>query len=248
MDETFKVLLGNASGATVAGGTGTGTIRNDDESASAGQLIISEFRLRGPGGTETTGAPAQSSAYSKPRTSVSFAPPSDGADTTPQANDEFVELYNNTDSPLLVTTTDGSKGWALAASDGVVRFVVPAGTLIPARGHFLGVNTLGYSLSGYPAGNDGAAATTATGDPLLLAGGDDHGPGLIGEPFELRQSGRAPRRRRLHVRVKSALQGGCGLSGARPFGHRPKSPTQLLPQLVLFPGGLHDAGRAEGHE
>ncbi|HMC72482.1 MAG TPA: Calx-beta domain-containing protein, partial [Mycobacteriales bacterium] len=171
LDETFKVLLGNASGATVAGGTGTGTIRNDDESASAGQLIISEFRLRGPGGTETTGAPAQSSAYSKPRTSVSFAPPSDGADTTPQANDEFVELYNNTDSPLLVTTTDGSKGWALAASDGVVRFVVPAGTLIPARGHFLGVNTLGYSLSGYPAGNDGAAATTATGDPLLLGDG-----------------------------------------------------------------------------
>jgi len=82
--------------------------------------------------------------------------------------DDFVELYNNTDSPLLVTTTDGSKGWAVAASDGVVRFVVPAGTVIPARGHFLGVNTLGYSLSGYPAGNDGTNPTTANGDATAV--------------------------------------------------------------------------------
>ncbi|HEX3560820.1 MAG TPA: Calx-beta domain-containing protein [Pyrinomonadaceae bacterium] len=190
LDETFRVVLGNASGATINRGTGTGTIANDDESAGAGQLIISEFRLRGPGTTGTSVAPAKggsaaaggpatnSSTKSKPRASVSFAPPSvsftspsDVFDTSPQANDEFVELYNNTDTPLLVTTTDGSKGWALAASDGVVRFVIPNGTLIPARGHFLGVNTLGYSLSGYPAGNDGAATTNATGDPILLGDG-----------------------------------------------------------------------------
>ena len=96
----------------------------------AGDLLISEFRLRGPGG----------------------------------ANDEFVELYNNTETPIGVATTDGSSGWALAASDGVIRFIVPNGTLIPAHGHFLGVNSTAYSLSDYPAGNDGAESTTATGD------------------------------------------------------------------------------------
>src|SRR6185312_16967259 len=48
----------------------------------------------------------------------------------------------------------------VAASDGVVRFVIPNGTVIPARGHFLGVNSAGYSLSNYPAGS----GTTATGD------------------------------------------------------------------------------------
>lgn len=96
----------------------------------AGDVIISEFRLRGPSG----------------------------------ANDEFVELYNNTETPIAVATTDGSSGWAVAASDGVIRFVIPSGTIIPAHGHFLGVNSNAYSLSSYPAGNDGASATTATGD------------------------------------------------------------------------------------
>lgn len=76
------------------------------------------------------------------------------------ASNEFIELYNNTDAPVAVSTTDGSSGWAVAASDGVVRFVIPNGTIIPARGHFLGVNSDGYSLSSYPSGND----ATATGD------------------------------------------------------------------------------------
>jgi hypothetical protein len=56
------------------------------------------------------------------------------------AFDEFIELYNNTDAPLAVSTTDQSSGWAVAASDGIIRFTIPNGTVIPARGHFLGVN------------------------------------------------------------------------------------------------------------
>ena len=96
----------------------------------AGDLLISEFRLRGPGG----------------------------------ANDEFIELYNNTDTPIAVNTTDGSSGWAVAASDGVIRFIIPNGTVIPARGHFLGVNTTAYSLDSYPAGNANSEPTTASGD------------------------------------------------------------------------------------
>jgi len=70
------------------------------------------------------------------------------------ANDEFVELYNNSDSSLTVNAVDGSAGWALAASDGVTRFVVPNNTVIPPRAHYLATN-LGYSLSGYGGGATG---------------------------------------------------------------------------------------------
>ena len=99
--------------------------------AGKGELVISEFRLRGPGG----------------------------------AKDEFIEIYNATDVPLRVTTVDGSNGYAVVASDGAARFHVPAGTVIPARGHFLGINSDGYTLSTYPAGN----GTTATGDATYTA-------------------------------------------------------------------------------
>ena len=73
-----------------------------------GQILLSEFRLRGPAGSA----------------------------------DEFVELYNNTDQPLVVSTTDGSAGWALAALDasGAAAQIVctlPNGTTIPPRGHYL---------------------------------------------------------------------------------------------------------------
>ena len=91
-----------------------------------GQLIISEFRVRGPNG----------------------------------ANDEFIELYNNSGADHTVTSGGPSTGYAVAASNGVARCVVPNGTVIPNRGHYLCVNSVGYSLASYPAGN----GTTATGD------------------------------------------------------------------------------------
>jgi len=76
------------------------------------------------------------------------------------ASDEFVELYNERARPVTISTTDGSAGWALATSNGVARFVVPNGTVIPAGGHYLGVNSVAYSLGSYPAGS----GSTATGD------------------------------------------------------------------------------------
>ena len=94
------------------------------ESTVFGQLIISEFRVRGPNG----------------------------------ANDEFIELYNNSGADH--TVAGGGTGYAVAASNGVARCVVPNGTVIPNRGHYLCVNSVGYSLASYPAGN----GTTATGD------------------------------------------------------------------------------------
>jgi N-acetylneuraminic acid mutarotase len=83
-------------------------------------LVISEFRLSGYAGSK----------------------------------DEYIELYNNTDQPLTVSTTDGSSGWALATPDAngagpLVLSVIPNGTTIPARGHFLIGNDSadgGYSL------------------------------------------------------------------------------------------------------
>lgn len=88
------------------------------------QLIISEFRVRGPSG----------------------------------ANDEFIEIYNNSGADH--TVAGGGTGYAVAASDGVARCVIPNGTVIPNRGHYLCVNSVAYSLASYPAGN----GTTATGD------------------------------------------------------------------------------------
>ena len=69
--------------------------------------------------------------------------------------DEFIELYNNTDVPIVVQASDASAGWAVAMSTGQITgnlCTVPNGTVIPARGHFLCANTNGYSLSDYPAG------------------------------------------------------------------------------------------------
>jgi hypothetical protein len=91
---------------------------------ASAQLIISEFRVRGPNG----------------------------------ANDEFIEIYNNSGADH--TVAGGGTGYAVAASNGVARCVIPNGTVIPNRGHYLCVNSVGYSLASYPAGN----GTTATGD------------------------------------------------------------------------------------
>ena len=143
-NETFFVNLSNAAGASLANAQGTGTITT---LATSGQLLISEFRFRGP--------------------TFSAAQGIDGF------RDEYVELYNNTNSPVTVATTDGSQGWTLAAlnSNGTgadVLVVIPNGTVIPARDHFLAVNSDedstvppqanivpdgGYSLNSYAVGD-----------------------------------------------------------------------------------------------
>ncbi len=74
------------------------------------------------------------------------------------ANDEYIEIYNPTGVDHTVVA--GGTGYGVAASDGITRFSIPNGTVIPAYGHYLGVNSVGYSLASYPAGN----GATATGD------------------------------------------------------------------------------------
>lgn len=72
------------------------------------------------------------------------------------AQDEFIELYNNTDQTITVRAIDASPGWGVAISNGLIAgtiCVVPNGTAIPARGHYLCANGNGYSLAGYPSGS-----------------------------------------------------------------------------------------------
>src|SRR5262249_44117232 len=93
--------------------------------AAAGDLLISEFRLRGPNGP----------------------------------TDEFIEISNASFGDHIVAAASGS-GYGIAASDGVTRCTIPNGTVIPQTGHFLCVNSGGYSLGSYPAGS----GTTPPGD------------------------------------------------------------------------------------
>jgi len=64
------------------------------------------------------------------------------------ANDEFIEIYNDSGSDHTVAAISGS-GYGVAASDGVTRCTIPNGTVIPARGHYLCANSTAYSLAGY---------------------------------------------------------------------------------------------------
>ncbi|HEX8335155.1 MAG TPA: lamin tail domain-containing protein [Pyrinomonadaceae bacterium] len=85
-------------------------------------------------------------------------------------NDEFIEVYNNSNSPHTVADTAGGTGYAVVGTNTTgsfsTRCTVPNGTVIPARGHFLCTNSgaSGYSLGGYAAGD----TTYATG---IVAGG-----------------------------------------------------------------------------
>ena len=85
------------------------------------------------------------------------------------ANDEFIEIYNNSGADHTVAAISGT-GYAIAASDGVVRCTIPNGTVIPAAGHFLCVNNTAFSLSSYPAGS----GSVGSGDAQYTAavGGD----------------------------------------------------------------------------
>jgi hypothetical protein len=70
------------------------------------------------------------------------------------ANDEFIEIYNDSGSDHTVAAASGT-GYAIAASNGITRCTIPNGTVIPARGHWLCVGS-SYSLAAYPSGSGGA--------------------------------------------------------------------------------------------
>jgi CSLREA domain-containing protein len=124
-DETLLLNLTNYS--NIARAQATGTIL---ASSQAGTVLISELRTSGPAG----------------------------------AGDDFVEIYNNSDSPHTVDDgsgiIDASHGYGLykmgadCSATAVLIGVIPNGTVVPARGHYLFVGSA-YSLANY--GGTGAA-------------------------------------------------------------------------------------------
>ncbi len=68
------------------------------------------------------------------------------------ANDEFIEIYNQSGASHTVADSGVGTGYGIVASDGLTRCVIPNGTVIPSRGHFLCVGSA-YSLAGSAAGD-----------------------------------------------------------------------------------------------
>jgi glucose/arabinose dehydrogenase len=140
----FRCIVTNAFGSATSNNA-TLNVTPNNPPAPTHDLLISEYRLDGPGGLR----------------------------------DEFVELYNNTNAEIVVNTSDNSAGWALVTgrdtASGVVLeiyHVIPNGTPIPARGHYL-VAGNAYSLANYGGANRALADATTQND---LSGDDAQHP------------------------------------------------------------------------
>jgi hypothetical protein len=126
-------------------------VRPPRATASAGQLLISEFRLRGPD--------------------------PDGAGPMTGAKNEFIEIYNNTDSPHTVAAATGGGYAVVTSSTSMIndnnphfQFIIPNGTVIPARGHYLACNSE-YSLASYAACDITFAQDLVDNDGIALFSG-----------------------------------------------------------------------------
>ena len=132
-DETFTVTI-SANPAEANVVNGTGT-GTITAANPAGTLLISELRTSGPAGSA----------------------------------DEFVEIYNNTDTPHVVVATNGSTGYGVfkmganCNATPILVGIIPNGTTIPARGHYLLVGSA-YSLANYGGSNDAAGNLTMSSD------------------------------------------------------------------------------------
>ena len=137
-DPTHVQLNLSTVGAT--NGPASVTVINPDGQSATGSALFNVT-----GGAEPSGSPVLITEFR-------FRGPAGGSD-------EFVELYNNTDSPLTVADTGGGAGYAVAGTNAAgvnsLRCTVPNGTVIPARGHFLCANgsASGYSLGALATAN-----------------------------------------------------------------------------------------------
>ncbi|MCA1634524.1 MAG: lamin tail domain-containing protein [Acidobacteria bacterium] len=169
--------------------------------ATAGQVLISEFRFRGAGG----------------------------------ASDEFVELYNNTNTDLDIS---GYTLHALTAAGAQnLRFTVPGAlasstTVIPARGHFL-ITGSAYSLAAVAASNGALSTGIVDGSGIgFFAGATPTVPTRI--------DGHGQQRRRflLHLHDRRHFQ---------HEGLRPRRAGAGEPRLARHQDARTDSGRAARH-
>ncbi|HEU4595058.1 MAG TPA: hypothetical protein VFS10_07790 [Pyrinomonadaceae bacterium] len=167
---------------------------------ATGGVIITELRTSGPGpavpeaattsggggdfsvqsseiGGSFGGGTMQSGDISSPGPAVTNEDiPSETNAPACCDEDDFVELYNTANTEIAVQSSDGSSGWALVKRGAtcvdppVVVAVIPNGTIIPPRGHYLLAGSE-YSLSGY-AGE--SCCVTATPDQTLTADINDN--------------------------------------------------------------------------
>ena len=146
-----------------------------------------------------------------------------------------MEIYNNTNASHTVTAASGT-GYGIAASDGVTRCSIPNGIVIPARGHYLCVNSVGYSLASYPAGN----GTTATGNATYTTDIPDNAGIAI---FNNNSGGGSySLANRIDAvgstsEANTTLQRGLGVPGANAVQHRydvcPQADLEAAPGLVV---------------
>ena len=151
--ETFSLSLSGPTNAAIVDGVGVATVT---QSSAAGPILISEFRLRGPG----VGPAADEF--------VEVYNNTDQEITVTDANPVTCALQ------VINTGPTEACGWALVDLQGSVsnvpRFVIPVGMVIPARGHYLAAGT-GYSLSAL-------AAPDLTYEPPAYSGGEADYTGL----------------------------------------------------------------------
>ena len=150
-DETLLLDLSAPAGASIVDGQAVGTIT---QTIQPGSFLISELRTSGPGGTLPIPA-AGSAKKVRGRVRVTLA----------AGGDAFIEFYNNADSPITVAASDASSGWGIfkmgtdCNATPILIGTIPNGTVIPARGHYLLVDSA-YSLGALAAGDQTMAVSS----------------------------------------------------------------------------------------
>ena len=141
-DETITVNLGNIDNATAGENQEVSVVIEDDDFNVP--LILNEILYDPPGGSDGD---------------------SNGDGTRDSQDDEFIELYNDSDSQLDVS------GFMIfdteALNSGTPRHTVPDGTIIPPNSAFVVFG------GGNPTGNFGGAVVQASNDILNLNNSGD---------------------------------------------------------------------------
>ena len=142
--DAAQFSVGEPASTTIAGGASTTATVTFTPSASGVRTATLAATSSSGGFATVVLTGAGSVATPVVISEIRFRGPSGG-------NDELVEIYNNSDAPIDIS------GWKLMGSSNTAptgtRATVPAATILPARTHFLLVNTAANGYSGTVPGN-----------------------------------------------------------------------------------------------